>query len=410
MVQGRMHWKRKLRESLPTKKNRRYWFHCASLGEFEMARPVIEQLQVEFPETEIIITFFSPSGYEQRSHFICTGVYYLPYDTAKNARKWYEILQPDVAVFVKYEFWLNYMQAGLNAGCDMVAISVLLREGQFFFEPWAAPWKKQLLDFKRIFVQNTTSDLVGKEEGLRNIVVAGDIRYDRVLDTLEHAGELDLIQEFKGEAPLLVAGSTWEEEEKNLFQYLSIKSWPLGWKWIIAPHEVNKAHVDSILNRFSDYYPVTYSQWNASAEKPKHRILVIDNVGLLSRIYRYGNAAVIGGAWGKGLHNILEPAAFGLPVLFGPKHQKFPEAQEAIDAGFASSAKDYEEFERHLNRMIGNIEWRQEASKKATDFVKKNSGSAHVVMEYFRSLSNVSKPDPTADPAPIQEPFKDKLF
>jgi len=395
-----------MRENLPAKNNVRYWFHCASLGEFEMARPVIEQLQIEFPECEIIVTFFSPSGYEQRQHFLCTGVYYLPYDTAKNTRKWFEIVQPDVAVFVKYEFWLNFMKAGLEAGCQMTAISVLLREGQFFFEPWAAEWKTQLLQFKRIFVQNTSSDLVGKEEGLQNIVVAGDIRYDRVLDTVEHAEDLPVIEAFKGENNLLIGGSTWKEEEEFLFEYLSIKSWPLGWKWVIAPHDIGQNHIQFIQDLFSDYYPVTYSNWNASETKNKHKILIIDNIGLLARIYKYGAAALIGGGWGKGLHNILEPAAFGLPVLFGPKHQKFPEAQEAIDAGFASSAKDYNEFERHLNRMIGNTEWRLEASQKAKDFVKKNSGSADVVLEYFRQNHKAEMPPKPKE----QEPFKETLF
>lgn len=352
-----------------------------------MARPVIEQLQVEFPQAEIIVTFFSPSGYEQMSHFLCTGVYYLPFDTRKNARAWYRLVKPDVAVFVKYEFWLNYMIEGLNAGCEMLAMSVIFREGQYFFEPWAAIWKQQLSRFKRIFVQNSSSEIIGKSEELFNITLAGDIRYDRVLDTVKHSEELTLIEEFKGEAPLLIGGSTWTEEEKHLFNYLSIKSWPLGWKWVLAPHDVSAKHISELLDRFSDYYPVTYTQWPESDLKNKHKILIIDNVGLLSRIYRYGNVAVIGGAWGKGLHNILEPAAFGMPIIFGPKHQKFPEAQEAIDAGFAFGVKDYDEFEITLNRMLGNIEWRQEAAKKAREFVTQNSGSAEVVLKYLRTAN-----------------------
>ncbi|MCC7297907.1 MAG: 3-deoxy-D-manno-octulosonic acid transferase [Bacteroidia bacterium] len=381
---GRKHWKRKLTATLPPKKNKRYWFHCASLGEFEMARPVIEKIQIEFPEAEIIITFFSPSGYEQRQHFLCTGVFYLPYDTKKNARKWYEIVQPDVAIFVKYEFWLNYMHAGLNANCSMLAISVLFREGQFIFEPWAAAWKQQLTQFKRIFVQNKSSEIIAKEEELKNIAVAGDIRFDRVLDTVEHIETLEIIEKFKGESPLLVGGSTWPEEEKHLFNYLSIKSWPLGWKWIIAPHDIGEKHINDILDRFSDYYPIKLSAWEASDTPSKHKILVIDNMGLLSRIYRYADVAVIGGAWGKGLHNILEAAAFGMPILFGPKHIKFPEAADAIEAGFAYGVKDYAEFEIALNRMLGNIEWRKEASIKAKEFVKKNAGSTEIVMQYLR--------------------------
>lgn len=386
MIKGRKGWKRKISEILPAKKHKRFWFHCASLGEFEMAKPVIEQLQVEFPHYEVIVTFFSPSGYEMRNHFLCTGVFYLPFDTKNNAKKWYDIVQPDVAVFVKYEFWLNFMHAGLAKGCHMMAISSLFREGQFFFEPWAAAWKNQLMQFRRIFVQNEASSLVGKEEGLRNILVSGDTRFDRVLDTVANTDPLEEIDMFKGDAQLLVCGSTWPVEEAHLFEYLSIKSWPLGWKWVIAPHEISKNHITEILEVFSDYYPITYSNWLKSDKSAKHKILVIDNIGLLSRIYRHGQAAVVGGAWGKGLHNILEPTAFGLPILFGPKHQKFPEAEEGIDAGFCFSAKNYEEFEVYLNRMLGNIEWRKEASQKAMDYVKKKSGATEMVMDYLRKI------------------------
>lgn len=386
MIRGRRGWKKLYPTLIPPKKHKRYWFHCASLGEFEMARPVIEQVQVEFPEAEIIVSFFSPSGYEMRKHFLCTAVLYLPFDTRHNAKKWYDIIQPDVAVFVKYEFWLNYMHAGLQAGCHMMAISALFREGQFFFEPWAAAWKQQLQKFRRIFVQNEASAAVGKEEELRNIIVSGDTRFDRVLDTVAHMEPLAEIERFKNGAPLLVCGSTWAEEEKLLFEYLSVKSWPLGWKWIIAPHEVNEAHVTSVMDRLSDYYPIRFSEFLKGGDSSKNKILVMDNVGLLSRIYRYADAAVIGGAWGKGLHNILEAASFGMPVLFGPKHQKFPEAAEGIEAGFCFSAKNYDDFEVYLNRMLGNVELRAELSAKAADWVKSKAGATEMVMDYFRKI------------------------
>jgi 3-deoxy-D-manno-octulosonic-acid transferase len=392
MRMGRRHWRREIQHKLPPKKAKRYWFHCASLGEFEMARPVIEQLQVEFPETEIVVSFFSPSGYEQRSHFLCTGVFYLPMDTPRNARKWYELVQPDVAVFVKYEFWLNFMKAGNAYGCDMTAISVLFREGQFFLEPWASAWKDELLKFRRIFVQNKASETVAKEEEFKNIIVAGDIRYDRVLDTVAHAETIAIAAEFKGNSPLLIGGSTWPEEEKHVFNYLSLKSWPLGWKWILAPHDIGPKHIAEIMDKFSDYYPVLFSKWEESQEKHKHKILVVDNIGYLSRLYRYADAAVIGGAYGKGLHNILEAAAFGMPILFGHKHQKFPEAEEAIDWGFACGARDYNEFELFLNRMLGNVEWRQEAAQKSRDFVKQHSGSTEIVMQYIRTIHNSNAP------------------
>ena len=384
MISGRRHWKKDLELKLPKKHNRRFWFHCASLGEFEMARPVIEQIQTEFPHWEIIISFFSPSGYEERKHFICEGVFYLPFDTRKNAAKWYDIVQPDIAVFVKYEFWLNFMHAGNQRGCNLLGISVLFREGQFFFEPWAGAWKHQLQRFKRIFVQNTASEMVGKQEGLSNIVVAGDIRFDRVIETAAHFEGISEIEQFKGDSQLLVAGSSWMDEEKFLAEYLSIKSWPLGWKWIIVPHDIGNQHITDIKDRFSEYKPILYSELNNEEDLSKKRILIIDNMGLLSRIYRYANAAVIGGAWGKGLHNILEAATFGMPILFGPKHEKFPEAAEGIEAGFCLSAKDYHDFEIHLNRMLGNREWREEAAEKSRKFVHAKSGATQRVLEYLR--------------------------
>jgi len=384
LIRGRKGWKKAFLDTIPKKQAKRFWFHCASLGEFEMARPIIEGIQVEFPESEIIVSFFSPSGYEMCSHFLCTGVVYLPFDTKNNVKKWYDIIQPDIAVFVKYEFWLNYMHEGIARGVKMLAISTLFREGQFFFEPWAASWKNQLLQFKRIFVQNESSAYIGKMEGLGNIIVAGDTRFDRVIDTHSHIEPMEEIAKFKGENPLLVCGSSWQAEEKLLFEYLSIKSWPLGWKWIIAPHNIQAQHIQEIEQRFSDFYPIRYSELLKTPETGKNKILIIDNMGLLSRIYQYADIGIIGGAFGKGLHNVLEAATFGMPILFGPKHQKFPEAAEGIEAGFCFSAKNYAEFEMHLNRMLGNAEWRQETANKAIEYVVKKSGATEIVMDYLR--------------------------
>lgn len=386
MLAGRWRWRKKLIAQVPEKKSFRIWFHCASLGEFEMARPIIERIQSENPETELIISFFSPSGYEQMQRFPATAVLYLPLDFKSNARAWYRIIQPDVAVFVKYEFWLNYMREGLASGVKMVAFGCLFREGQFIFEPWAAAWKRCLQQFSTIFVQNNASAEIGRNEGLRNLQINGDLRFDRVLQIRDNNAALPLIEEFKKDNIVCLLGSSWPAEEKLLLKYVQNNGVPVNRKFIIVPHDISDKHIQSLLNMFSEYGCMLFSEAKKQGSTEKAAFLVVDVIGMLASMYRYAEVAVIGGAWGKGLHNMLEAAVWGMPVIFGPKHQKFPEAAESIEAGFGFECSDFDSFERHLKNALGNTERRQEAAEKAGKFVASRAGATTAVVEYLASL------------------------
>ncbi|MBL7812755.1 MAG: hypothetical protein JNL57_11075 [Bacteroidetes bacterium] len=386
MLKGRRKWRKKVAEKLGEKKSKRIWFHCASLGEFEMAKPLIEKIKSEQNSIEIIITFFSPSGFLQRKDYECAGLFYLPFDSHKNAKDWYRIVQPDVAVFIKYEFWLQFMREGLKQSVHMVATGVVFREGQFIFEPLASAWRHCLQKFSAIFVQNAASENLGSSEGFTNIMVGGDTRFDRVLETVSQAPEIDIVARFKGSDILCVGGSTWAAEEKLLEEFFQKNGVPLHRKFLIAPHDVSGKHIEEICSRFFEYGCVKYSDIYAGTDLSKLRFLVVDSIGLLAQIYRYGDVALIGGAWGKGLHNILEAAAFGMPILFGPKHQKHPEAAEALDSGFALECTDFDSFERNLKNTMGNPELRAEMAGKSRDWVRRNSGVTSKVAAYLGLL------------------------
>jgi 3-deoxy-D-manno-octulosonic-acid transferase len=386
MIQGRWQWRKRMRRALPKKTGKRIWFHCASLGEFEMIRPLLDALKKEQPETSVVISFFSPSGYEQRKSYPCDGVFYLPLDFERNAKLWYRYVQPDMVIFVKYEFWLRYMQQGLKYGCKMVAVGCLFREEQFVFEPWAKAWKRCLQDFDRVFVQNETSAEKARAEGLRNISISGDTRFDRVLDVIRETAAMPEIALFKGDNILCVAGSCWPPEEKLLQEFFINNGMPVNRKFILVPHDIGKKHIADIQKRFSEYPCITYSEWQNGADISKAKILIVDCIGVLNGIYAYADIAIIGGAFGKGLHNMLEAASRGIPILFGPKHQKFPEALESIEAGFGYECEDYNIFEKHLKSGLGNPEFREYAGKKAQQYITSKAGATAHVMGYLNGV------------------------
>lgn len=387
MLSGRWRWRKKLTQALPPKTGKRIWFHCASLGEFEMVKPILDKLKQQLPEVQIVISFFSPSGYLQRKNYACTGVFYLPLDFKRNARDWYKIVQPDMAVFVKYEFWLRYMQYGHLAGVKMLATGCLFREGQFIFEPWANQWKKALMQFDRIFVQNTDSLERAQNEGLRNTVLNGDTRFDRVLEVRETAKEIDWAARFKGENILCIGGSTWPPEEKMLRNMINRAGVPIKTRFMLVPHDVSTQRIEGICKQFSDLECTPLSQIKSSGLPENCKMIVVDEIGLLSALYRYADAAIIGGAWGKGLHNMLEAAAWGMPIVFGPKHQKFPEAALSIKAGFGFECKNEDEFEKHLKTAMGNTEKRLEAAMAARKFVEQNAGASEAVVTHICTLT-----------------------
>ncbi len=377
-VNGRKGWEYRVQRQID--KNAKYlWFHCASLGEFEQGRPVIEELKRQFPEYKIVLTFFSPSGYEIRKNYeLAHVVAYLPLDTKRNAKKFLEIVQPEKAFFVKYEFWHHYISELKNRKIPLFAISAIFRETQQFFKPtpWGKWYRKMLFKFEHIFVQNEKSAELLKSMGLTNFTVSGDTRFDRVAAIAKSSKELPLVEKFKGNLPLVVAGSTWKPDEELLAKLINQSS---GIKFIIAPHEVSATNINRLQQMLTK--PTLLFSKLQNQETDKVDVLIIDSIGILSSVYRYGNIAYIGGGFGVGIHNILEAATFGLPVVFGPNYKKFKEAVDLVSEGGAFTIENYEALHHVLNRLSSQKNELEKASKIGRDYIGKNVGSTQIIIK-----------------------------
>lgn len=354
------------------------WFHFASLGEFEQGRPVMEALKKERPETKLIITFFSPSGYEIRKNYeLAEHVFYLPLDTPQHAAEFIRIVRPQLAVFTKYEYWYFCFRALSRQQIPLYIVSGIFRKDQVFFT-WYGGLHRRMLGFvKHFFVQNQESVDLLSSLGFRNTTLSGDTRFDRVYELAKHSQDLPEIKSFCGESPVLIAGSTWPEDEALLVELL--QKYP-DWKLIIAPHEVDEAHIQAILQRFPKGQAVRYSDLTAHNQKPT--TLIIDTIGLLSSLYAYGDVAYIGGGFGKGIHNTLEAAAYDIPVIFGPNYQKFQEAKDliALNAGF--TVADEEEL-LAIMRELQDKRTRTESGKAAGQYVKSKAGATQVIVKHL---------------------------
>jgi len=349
------------------------WFHAASLGEFEQGRPVIEQLKRIQPDIKIILTFFSPSGYEVRKNYAGADIVaYLPLDTPGNARSFVNLVKPSKAIFIKYEFWPNYLLALKKENIDVFSISAIFRPEQVFFKGYGKWYLDLLRTFSHIFVQDKESLDLLENKKLKNASICGDTRFDRVYDLFTQAKQLPLIEEFVKNSPdVIVAGSTWPNDEELLVRYLKLHPQV---KLIIVPHEVHSAHIlgiskllDGQFVRYSDATPENLKQTNC---------LVVDVIGVLSSIYRYAGVAYIGGGFGVGIHNTLEAAVYGIPVVFGPNYQKFREARELIAVGGAFSISNYVLLEAQFDRMLKD---NKKAGKMAGEYVKQNTGSTEKI-------------------------------
>jgi len=349
------------------------WFHAASLGEFEQGRPVIERLKAENPETKILLTFFSPSGYEIRKNYNGADIVsYLPLDTYFAARNFVKLVKPSKAVFVKYEFWPNYLLALQQADVPVYSISAIFRESQVFFKVYGGWYRSLLRVFSHIFVQDNASLDLLKKYDITNASVCGDTRFDRVYDLYSQAKQLPLIEEFaKGGQPIIVAGSTWPKDEELLVQYLKLHP---DLKLILVPHEVHQSHILEI-SKLLDGKFVRYSEAN-SENLAQANCLVVDVIGILSSIYRYANVAYIGGGFGVGIHNTLEAAVWHVPVVFGPNFQRFREARELISVGGAFAISNYTLLETQLNRLLKD----EQAGKMAGEYVKNNTGATQLIL------------------------------
>jgi len=353
------------------------WFHAASLGEFEQGRPLIERIRKEYPQYKIVQTFFSPSGYEVRKNYDGADIVcYLPMDTPGNAKKFIDLVNPCMAFFVKYEFWQNYLNALYNKGIPVYSVSSIFRPNQIFFRWYGKSYQQVLKTFAHLFVQNEESKKLLASIGVTNATVVGDTRFDRVLDICATAKQLPLVQKFKGDALTFVAGSSWGPDEDIFIPYFNAHP---EMKLIIAPHVVNDGHLKEIESKLQRPY-IRYTQ--ATEENVVQAdCLIIDCYGLLSSIYRYGEISYIGGGFGVGIHNVLEAAVYGIPVIFGPNNKKFREAQHLLanKGGFEIQAS--EDFRSLMNKFLTDEAYLQASGKAAGDYVKNNSGAMEKIMQ-----------------------------
>lgn len=359
------------------------WVHCSSLGEFEQGRPLIELVKQHYPDYKILLTFFSPSGYKVRKKYkYADYVSYIPFDTPGNAKTFLQKVKPEKVFFVKYEFWYFFLRELHNKHIDIYLISGIFRRNQYFFQWYGRSFRKMLGWFKWIFVQDNASIELLNRFGYKRASLSGDTRLDRVAQIAGEAKEIPAIKIFKGQMPLLVAGSTWKKDEELLFQYFSQTD--DNFKMIVAPHEVGERNIKRILLTLDGYKAYRYSTVKEE-NLPGADILVIDSIGLLASLYRYGDFAYIGGGFGKGIHNIAEAAAWNIPVVFGPKHKKFKEATDLIKQGGAFSINDYNSLDKIFNSFLNNTEFLQESGEKAGSYVTQNSGATkHIIQKVFQ--------------------------
>lgn len=380
------------------------WFHAASLGEFEQGRPLIEQLKATHPEYKILLTFFSPSGYEVRKNYEGADIVcYLPLDTIRNARRFLRAVHPVMAFFIKYEFWYNYLHILRHRGVPVYSVSSIFRPGQVFFKWYGRNYAKVLHCITHFFVQNEVSLQLLKGIGIDEATVVGDTRFDRVLQIKEQAKELPIVEAFKGingkgdackddlsedackrdlsengckGCKVFVAGSSWQPDEDIFIRFFNDHP---DWKLIIAPHVIGEDHLAYILDKLQ-MKAVRYTQATEQSAA-EARCLIIDCFGLLSTIYRYGEIAYVGGGFGVGIHNVPEAAVWGVPVLFGPNNKRFQEAQDLLACKGSFEVTDYDSFNTIISRLISDDKFRHQCGEASANYVKSRSGATDIIMK-----------------------------
>lgn len=354
------------------------WFHAASLGEFEQGRPLIEQLRKEHPEYKILLTFFSPSGYEVRKDYAGADIVcYLPIDTPTNAIRFLRLVRPVMAFFIKYEFWSNYLHILKHRQVPTYSVSSIFRDDQIFFKWYGCQYAKVLNCFTHFFVQNEHSKELLAGIGIDHVDVVGDTRFDRVLQIKEASKHLPVVEAFVRQAPhVFVAGSSWPPDEDIFIPYFNTHK---DWKLIIAPHVIGESHLSRILTQLEGRRVVRYSQTN-EAEVAEAEVLIIDCFGLLSSIYHYGQVAYVGGGFGVGIHNTLEAAVWNIPVIFGPNNKNFHEAQGLLQSGGGFEITQADDFEQLMQRLQTDADFLKCSGRQAGHFVATLSGATAKVL------------------------------
>lgn len=386
-IEGRKNWQENLKNKVEVLKlENAIWFHCASLGEFEQGRPVIEKIKKENPQQKIVLTFFSPSGYEiQKNYPFADLVTYLPHDTPSNSKAFLAILKPKLAIFVKYEFWLNYLFELERKEIPAFLISTVIKKHQSFFKWYGGNFRRALKTYKTVYTQDVHSIKLLRVLKVGTGVLAGDTRFDRVLQICSSPKQIKEIEDFAKDSFVIIAGSSWQKDEDYLIEsYVQLKEKHPHLKLIIAPHEIDKKNIDRLKNLlYKNQLPFHLFSDNPPAYTDS--ILIVNAIGFLSSIYQYGTVAFIGGGFTNGIHNILEPTVYGLPVLFGPNYKKFNEAFEVIDLNAGFVVNDTNELTKQLSSLIEDEKVLSESSRLAKNYVLKNSGATHKIVEDLKS-------------------------
>ena len=354
------------------------WFHCSSLGEFEQGRPLIESIHKRDPGRNILLTFYSPSGYEIRKDYPGADfVFYLPLDTRRNARRFLRVLNIEKAYFIKYEFWYHLLTRMKAQNIPAYLVSGIFRKEQVFFRPWGKWFRKILVCFDHLFVQQQSSLDLLERIGIQNISLAGDTRFDRVHAIVHGIKKDPRFAAFAGSTPTIIAGSTWPQDEELLVRFINQTDRPI--KWIIAPHEIHESGINRLTGQLNKKYQ-RYTSLTDS-DLPQTIVIIIDTIGILSSLYQYGKVAYIGGGFGKGIHNTLEAATFGLPVIFGPRYQKFQEAVELVATQAAYPVHDYASFDAILSNLLDDRHFLNTSGESARKLVLDNLGATEQILD-----------------------------
>jgi 3-deoxy-D-manno-octulosonic-acid transferase len=383
-VNGRSNWPQQLAAKLAGSDAPVIWMHCASLGEFEQGRPILEALRLEKPSHRLLLTFFSPSGYEVRKNYAGADIIcYLPADTPANARKFAELVKPQAAIFIKYEFWLNHLHQLRARQVPHILVAGIFRPSQAFFKPWGSIFREALQGYTHVFVQDEQSEKLLRGIGITNLSRGGDPRFDRVADIAAQPRSIPVAEAFSTNANVFVAGSTWPADEQLLIPALA----PLlltHWKLLIAPHELSETHLLQLEKRLEQEKIPTASILRFSAASPQTAVaasvLIIDNIGMLSALYGFGKAAYIGGGFGKSIHNTLEAAVWNVPVIFGPKHTKFNEALGLLQCGGGFAVHNAVSLTDTLRNILSDQSFATQAGQKAGKYVQQHKGATQLAL------------------------------
>lgn len=356
------------------------WMHCASLGEFEQGRPLLENLKKTRPEFKIVLSFFSPSGYEvQKNYEGADVIVYLPLDSKRNAKKFLRLARPSMALFVKYEFWPNILKELKSLNIETVLVSGIFRKDQVFFKPYGGWMRNSLKAFSHFFVQNEDSFELLDQIGLKNVSISGDTRFDRVSEILDRDNQLDFLDSFVKDQIVIVAGSTWPKDEKYLVRFIN-ENQSDSLRLVIAPHNINRKEILRLKESFNCKTSL-YSEGDISLDA---KVFIADTIGILTKIYSYGHVAYVGGGFDKdGVHNILEPAVFGIPLIIGPVYEKFEEAKDLVELGGCLVAKDEADFLNKMNLLVQDANLREKTGEITKSYIRDHVGATEIISVYM---------------------------